>query len=119
MKKTISLIAVIALLTGCATASWYQPVIDTRGVNAAQYQADLSECRQYAAQRDPVNQAAAGAIAGALLGALLGAATGTSRNYGASVGAASGVAAGAAHGADSQMQIIRRCLMGRGYHVLD
>ena len=119
MKRAIAAATTAALVAGCATADWYQPVVDTKGLNSVQYQADLAECRQYAAQRDPANQAVAGAVAGALLGVLLGAATGTSRNYGASVGAASGVAAGAAHGADSQVQIIRRCLLGRGYQVLD
>jgi outer membrane lipoprotein SlyB len=117
--KRIAALTAASMLAGCATADWYQPVVDTKGIDGTRYAQDLAECRQYAVQRDPANQAVAGAVAGALLGVLLGAATGTSRNYGASVGAASGVAAGAAHGADSQVQIIRRCLLGRGYQVLD
>ena len=113
---TIIAIATAASLAGCAT---YRPVVDMKGVDPASYEADLAECQRYATERDPASQAVAGAVIGALFGALVGAATGTSRNYGASVGAVSGVGAGAAHGIDSQINIVRRCMAGRGYQVLN
>ena len=42
-----------------------------------------------------------------------------SRNTGAAIGAVSGGASGAAHGAESQIQIVRNCMAGRGYRVLN
>lgn len=118
MQRKTSLVVLIAFLTGCAG---YRPVVDMQGVDTARYEADLRDCQQYAQQRDPATQAAAGAAIGALLGVALSAAMGSrySRNTGAAVGAVSGGASGAAHGAESQIQIVRNCMAGRGYRVLN
>lgn len=118
MKRGVSLIVLVAFLTACAG---YRPVVDMQGVDTARYEADLRDCQQYAQQRDPATQAAAGAAIGALLGVALAAAMGSrySRNTGAAVGAVSGGASGAAHGAESQVQIVRNCMAGRGYRVLN
>lgn len=117
MRKLV----VVAGLAALAACAGYQPVVDTRGVDAARYQADLAECQQYARQREPATQAAAGAVAGAVFGALLAAAAGSRYDRGAMarVGAVSGAAGGASHGAQSQVDIIRNCLRGRGYSVLN
>ena len=117
MRKLVVCASVAALL-GCAG---YQPVVDMRGVEPSRYQSDLAECQQYARQRDPATQAAAGAAAGAVFGALLAAAAGSRFDRGAMarVGAVSGAAGGASHGAQSQMDIVRNCLSGRGYSVLN
>jgi len=95
--------------------------VDLKGVDRSRYEADLAECQQYAQLRDPAAQAAVGAVAGALLGALLGAAAGSRFDHGAMarVGAVSGAAGGASHGAQSQVDIVRNCLRGRGYAVLN
>jgi hypothetical protein len=116
MKKTMC--ALLALsLAGCAS---YQPVVDTKGVDMNVYQVDLKECQAYAEQVNVGGQATAGAGAGALMGALLGAAIGGrgAAGYGAKIGAAEGVGIGAAHGASSQVQVIQKCMVGRGYKVL-
>jgi hypothetical protein len=42
-----------------------------------------------------------------------------SRNRVAAIGAVSGGASGAAHGAESQIQIVRNFMAGRGYRVLN
>jgi uncharacterized protein YcfJ len=118
MKRGVPLILLVTFLTACAG---YRPVVDMQGVDTARYEADLRECQQYAQQRDPATQAAAGAVVGALLGVALAAAMGSnySRNTGAAIGAVSGGASGSAHGAESQIQIVRNCMAGRGYRVLN
>ncbi|NDG19786.1 MAG: glycine zipper family protein [Betaproteobacteria bacterium] len=99
----------------------YRPIVDTRGVDFNKFEADLRDCQQFAHQTaSAAESAAAGAVAGALLGAALGAAAGSrySRNRTAAVGAVSGAAGAAAQGETDQRNIIRRCLSGRGYSVL-
>ena len=116
MRKTVLALALLA--SGCAS---YTPVVDMRGVDRRTYAADLDECQGYATQRSAGGTAAAGAVAGAVFGALLGAAIGNHSlaQRGAGVGALYGVAGGAAAGADSQIDIVRRCMHGRGYAVLN
>lgn len=118
MQRIVAIALLVSLLAACAS---YRPVVDMQGVESAKYEADLRECQQYAQQRNPAFQAGAGAAVGALLGVALAAAMGSSysRNTGAAIGAVTGGASGAAHGAESQVQIIRNCMAGRGYRVLN
>jgi len=111
-------IAILTLaLAGCAT---YQPIVDTKGVDMNQYNADLRECQAYAEQVSPGNHAVAGAVGGAVLGAVIGALIGGRQgaNYGAGVYGVTGAAAGGAEGAQAQRGIILRCMTGRGYRAL-
>lgn len=124
-KLTLTLAAALAL-SGCATGPTgadYRPLVDSRGAAAASYESDLSECQSYAGQR---TGAAGGAVAGAVFGALLGvtllAVSGGRGGWGneiAAVGAITGGLQGAAQGEGTQRDIIRRCLAGRGFSVLD
>jgi len=123
MRRVASLTLMIAL-AGCAQS--YQPVVDTKGVDNAKYQQDLSECRQYAEQVSPAGDAATGGVLGAAGGAALGAIVGAfsgGAGTGAAIGAASGGAVGAGAGGVSgvseQKRIINNCLRGRGYNVLN
>lgn len=126
MKKFDIAFLVLTLLfqVGCAnTGANYRPMIDTRGgsVSASGYEADLRDCQQYAAQvGGAADRAAAGAVVGALFGAVLAAAAGSryDRVATARAGAVTGAAGGAAQGEQDQRSIIRRCLAGRGYSVL-
>lgn len=124
MKKRLSICALIAVFTlsACATTGVnYRPIVDTKNVDMNKFEADLGECRQYAAQTaGAAERAAAGAAAGAIFGALLAAAAGVrnDRSAVARVGALSGAVSGAAEGETDQRNIIRRCLAGRGYMVL-
>ena len=117
MDKIISLM-LVASLAGCAT---YRPIVDTKGVNQQAYESDLRECQAYAEQVSPAEHAAGGAVAGALLGAVLGAMVGNHHTSSqmAGIGAVSGAASGGGEGANAQKNIIRRCMAGRGYHVLN
>jgi outer membrane lipoprotein SlyB len=108
-----------ALLAGCAAS--YRPLVDTRGVDPWAYERDLTDCRQYAQEAaGPGTGAALGAIVGALLGAAISHAAGSGYDHGAAarVGAVAGAAGGAGQGAQSEIDVIRRCMQGRGYSVL-
>ena len=60
----------------------------------------------------------AGMIFGAIIGAIFGVPIGEMIGAGAALGGASGAMSGAGAGASSQMNIIKRCMQGRGYSVL-
>ncbi len=115
-------VGLASALGACAS----DPVIDTRGVDPAAYQADLADCRKYADEVSVAGNAAGGGLfggaAGAAIGAAIGAVTGNP-GMGAAVGAAgggtSGAIGGGARGAGKKDKIVRNCLRGRGYSVLD
>jgi outer membrane lipoprotein SlyB len=114
-----TLVAAVGLLSACAA---YRPLVDMRDVtNRGQYEHDLADCQNFAAPVSPGVSAGAGAVFGALLGAALGAAVG---DHDLAVeatrfGAVEGAVAGGTAGADTQVQITRNCMSGRGYLVLD
>jgi outer membrane lipoprotein SlyB len=132
MKMTKSLVAALGVscLTGCAHqagnrgygANW-EPVVDVRQHQQAQYPSDLSQCQAHATKVIAANDAAVqGAIAGAIFGALLGAAAGGNSRFNsqmAGVGALSGGTSAAVAAEGGQRGIISRCLAGRGYSVLN
>jgi outer membrane lipoprotein SlyB len=81
----------------------------------------LRECQGYATQTAGAGESAAvGALAGAILGGVLAAAAGKnySRTSTARVGAVTGAVGAGTQGEADQRNIIRRCLTGRGYKVL-
>lgn len=130
MRKNIgfrlSAVALFLVLAGCART--WNPVVDmqTQGFDNARYSGDLAYCRQLAAQVSPTEEGMLGALAGGALGAATGAALGAATGNvgrGAAIGAAGagvlGAGAGISHGASSQMDVIRNCLRGRGYNVLN
>jgi outer membrane lipoprotein SlyB len=121
--RRLGTVTVLALLAGCAHT--YQPVVDTQGVDQYKYQQDLAQCRSYAEQVNPWENAGIDTLIGAAGGAALGAATGAAVGApaaGAAVGAAAGGIGGAGYGgissANRQQIIINNCLRERGYRVL-
>ena len=129
MKKLTSILFVFIFLISCAPVPQsYEPIIDIRGTSFDwnQYYRDLQECRAYATRICPADQAVgealAGAAFGAALGAILGSGTGDAGRW-TGIGAGSGGLSGAAHGAgnavEEQKRIIRNCMRGRGYKVLE
>lgn len=105
----------------CYASSGYRPVIDTQGVDTGRLECDLEECQAYAAQVSPVRSAVSNAIGGAIFGALFGLAVGD-HGWAARAGAQGGAIGGALGGAGSavaaQTNIVRNCMAGRGYRVL-
>jgi uncharacterized protein YcfJ len=113
-------ISAIFALSGCAGAN-YRPLVDTKGVDMNQYESNLRECQQYATQVAGAGEnAATGAVAGAVLGALLAGLAGKNYDRGATarVGALSGAVSAGAQGEQDQRNVIRNCMNGRGYRVL-
>lgn len=118
MKLVIaSLLAAAIALSSCAS---YRPLIDTKDSDMSRYEQDLAECQAYAQQQDPAASALVGAVIGAAFGVILAVVAGSNYDRGASaaVGAVSGAVAGTGRGMESQMDIIKNCLRGRGYRVL-
>lgn len=118
--RAMPVVLLAALLgAGCAAQS-YRPVVDT-GVSRGNYEDDVFDCQQLAAQRPAAAQAAGGAAAGAAIGALLGLAVGLRGDDVAELaawGAATGGLEGAGWGTMEQRGIVARCMEGRGYAVL-
>jgi outer membrane lipoprotein SlyB len=117
--KTIGVLCIAIFASGCAHR--YEPIVDFKGrTDQEAYKADLGECRQFAERVSPVDSGVEAAVAGALLGALAGRVVGGRGNvgYGAKVGALTGSVGGTAAAANAQIDIIRRCLIGRGWAVL-
>ena len=114
----------IIFLSGCVSGDGLPPtriITDLQGVKLDQYQTDLYECRQYAAQIDVGGDALTGLLAGALLGAAIGSALGDKddRKRTAKVGAVAGITEGASSAVSEQDLVIRNCLAGRGYKILN
>ena len=123
MKKLLALSSlVVAVTVGCAGAN-VRPIVDMKGVNESTYEKDLSECQTYAQQQSGMGETAAkGAGAGAVVGGLLGLVTGGNGSgiaQAAGAGAVIGAAGGAFTGNQAQEAVVKRCLSGRGYKVLN
>lgn len=113
--RPVLLIAMV-FVVGCSAHP--DPIIDTKGVNMAMYERDLAECRQYAAQINPAIGVAKGAAAGGVVGAAIGAINGNVGDA-AAVGAVSGGATSAVKADEDKQDVVKRCLRGRGYKVLN
>ncbi len=124
MKTRSLLLLPIALLAACASVeemTGNNPIIDTQGVNMIAYNGDLSECQDYADQVAIGQKAVAGAVSGGVVGSVFGAVLGDSdtAQRGAGVGAVGGGARGVGEGLREWERVIRTCLRGRGYRVVN
>jgi len=114
----LSFACVLVLLTSCA-GSTYRPIVDTQGIDFNRYESDLQQCQQFSTQtNDAATSAAVGATAGAVLGSVMAGVIGGDRSAAAKLIAIEGAIVGGASGETNQRNIIRRCLSGRGYRVL-
>lgn len=114
--EKIAIALFLAVLAGCQ--SHPQPIIDTKGVNMSRYEADLADCQSYADQVQVEKGVAKGAVAGGAVGGATGAVLGDA-GKGAGVGAISGAARSAQIGEREKFQVLKNCLRGRGYRVLN
>ena len=98
-----------------------KPIVDTKGVNMAQYELDLQECSTFAEDISTGKSIAKGAVAGGAVGAVIEAITDDERSWGDTfeVGAVSGGAKSGIRAVREKEQLVRRCLRGRGYKVLN
>jgi outer membrane lipoprotein SlyB len=117
-------LAVVVLLAACS--SHFEPIIDPATSRGDNLPRDIADCRTIADQQNVAGEVGTHALIGAGVGAALGAiagAFGGGAGTGAAIGAAIGGTGGAASGGlSSQAQrdeIVRNCLIGRGYRVLN
>ena len=96
-RITLSPISGSVLLTACAGAEVW-PIVGLKGVNEAFYVKDLAECQEYAKEASGMGGIAA---------------------KGAGADAVVGGAGGAYKGNESQEAVVKKCLVGRGYKVLN
>ena len=109
-----------SLLTACTTTD--EIIIDRKGVDMARYAADKAECETYAEEVRTGEKVARGAASGAVVGGAIGGIAGDSSEAaarGAGVGAVTGAARGVAEGERDKVRVVKQCLRGRGYRVLN
>ena len=92
-----------------------------KGVNQEDYKIDLSQCQAYSDEVEVGKQIVVGAASGTIIGAAAGAAARNSEaaKRTAGVGAVVGTAKGTKHAIKQSNQVLKRCLRGRGYRVLN
>ena len=133
MKTMLSIASVMVI--GIQTAHANNVVVDMSQVqDYTQYQTDLQQCEGLAGQNPPDAQqreAVAGtAVRGAAVGATAGAISGGSGSKAAKKGAGIGVIAAASRNSRNRRaasanasaqtdQIVKNCMRGRGYNVLN
>jgi len=123
LSSVLITLAIALLLSACAGRHRQggDIIIETKNVDMEMYYQDLHECRNYAAQvksgEKTLGRAIGGAIVGGAVGAIVGDSGTAKRAAGAGgvLGGAEGV--GAAH--REKRQVVRNCLRGRGYRVLN
>ncbi len=114
MKKLYFLSAIL-LVTACSSGVNYDPIVD--GEKGMRYYSDLNVCQNYAKQQTVTPT---GAFVGAATGALI--KSGGDRSdiaQGAAIGAGTGAAVDVGATIARQKDIIRTCMRGRGYKVLN
>ena len=120
MNKLVLSLIVLSTIVGCR-ATDDRPIVDMQGINIAQYNIDLMDCQAYADEVEAGRQVARGAVGGAVVGGAVGAVVGNSDTVQRTAGA--GAVVGAARGAQGAIfereRVIRNCLRGRGYRVLN
>lgn len=126
LKASYFLIPFAILLAGCASGkSPYvgsrDVIVDTANVDPYTYQRDLADCRAYSDEVSVAGGGATRAAGGAVVGGLLGAAIGDSSTAkrGAGAGAVVGGASGVSSGYSERQKVVRNCMIGRGYQVLN
>lgn len=110
--------ALAVALAFAACAAQPDPIIDTKGVDLAAYRRDLAECKVYAGEVPMTAGAARGAVAGGAYGAAVGSINGRAVE-GAGTGAITGAAVSLLDADREKQQVVKRCIAGRGYRVLN
>ena len=123
-KLSLSAATVVALCGCCNGYDYSAPdnvIIDTLGVDPYEYQVDLADCEKYAHQISVSEKTTEGVVQGAVVGGVLGAVLGNSdtAKRSAGAGAVLGGVKGNQRARHEQDRIVKRCLKGRGYRVLN
>ena len=116
----VALIATL-LVAGCVAPARDRVIVDTKGVDPDRYRVDLEDCAEYAGIVDVQGQVVTGAAGGAVLYGVLGAILddGDLAKRTAGAGAVFGGVRGGVRATREQDRVMRNCLRGRGYRVLN
>lgn len=125
-SSLFTLISIILFSTGCANGyggygAPKQIIIDTQGLDMSDYHQDLADCENYARQIDVRAETTEAVVEGAVVGGVIGAVLGNheTAERSAGAGAVLGGVKGNKRARYEQERIVRRCLNGRGYKVLN
>ena len=114
--KSVVITAAIIVLAGCAAHP--DPIIDKMGVDEELFTQDWSDCEAYSDEVVIAKGVGKGAVTGAVVGGIAGAIGGDAAE-GAGYGALWG---GTESGLDADWEkrtVFKRCMVGRGYRVLN
>ena len=98
--------------------SMNNPIIDTKGVDMTLYETDLEECKAYSSDISTIKSIAKGSATGAAVGAVIEAIS-DKRKDAIEIGAVSGGTQSGLRATREKEQVLKRCLKGRGYKVLN
>jgi len=117
--KFLSIFSVVlCMVAACTTTS--EIIIDEKGVNMSGYEDDLADCKGYAQQVAVGEKTAKGAASGGAIGGAVGAVSSHhDAGEGAAIGAITGGARGLNAGERDKVRVVKNCLRGRGYRVLN
>lgn len=116
-KNKLPALCTAALLSGCAAHPG--PIVDTKGVDPEQLARDTAECEAYAEQIEISQGVAKGAAVGAAVGAAAGAIRDRDVGEAAATGALYGGTRSGLMNDREKQKVVKRCLRGRGYRVLN
>ena len=128
MKTIAIILAVTFALSGCATNMLASTrdvssniIVDEKGIDVDKYYTDLLECQAYASHVDVQANTGSAALAGGLFGALIGGMAGNRNTAGiiGLLGAAEAAGQANQQSSNTVQKIMRECLRGRGYRVLN
>ncbi|MFT5320307.1 MAG: outer membrane lipoprotein SlyB [Pseudohongiellaceae bacterium] len=124
MKYPYLIIVFACLLSSCRQVdeiTGNRPIVDTKGLDPEVYEADLLDCYAFADEVATGKKVATSAATGAVVGGVIGAAAGNSdtAKRGAGIGAASGTLSSAGGAMQERQRVVKNCLSGRGYLVLN
>lgn len=117
MRRRVPALPLLLALAACSGASG--PIIDSKGVDMQRYERDRAECEVYAQQVSTGTAVGKGAAGGAAVGAAVGAIAGGEAGRGAGIGAVTGGARSAQIADREKADVVKNCLRGRGYRVLN
>jgi outer membrane lipoprotein SlyB len=123
MKYNV-LILMSFLVTSCVSndsssiLDMAKPIIDTKGVDMTLYETDLEECKVYFNDISTIKSIAKGTATGTAVGAVIEAIS-DKRKDGIELGAVSGGTRSGLRAIREKENILKRCLKGRGYKVLN
>ncbi len=129
MHRSIALLAAFSIATGACTTT--QQRVENRVDPASitdneRYRQDVQECTYLAdrsqgeTNQDRATRGVVGGLLGAATGAAIGAAVGggSGAATGAAIGGTTGVVGGAVTAKGNRDEVIRNCLINRGYKIL-